>query len=373
MVGYSGGSRIDRYADAILLNIAYHFDGSRPLSSVMEASFYENIDYFETTNFYESMEKDLPANKQYMRYWHGSAAIVRLMHLFTDIRGMYIFQAVVIAVLLAVLVFLLVRNGYRYAALAVMVALTGVAIWFVPFSLEYTWMFVVMLAASAAAVMLTVRNKDVYVPVLFLASGVVACYLDFLTTETVTLTAPLLLILYIRMQKRRADRSDIVLAAGSAVSWLLGFSLMWVSKWMLAHMILQKDVAPYVTANIADKLDGDINGLPSLVVMAAALVRNVRVIFPLEYGTAGIMIVAAAVIAAIWRLYVYGGGRQADIRAVLIYLCVGTVPYIRYIVLHNHSYKHYFFTYRAQAATLLALMFILDKYSAGYKKSGKRR
>ena len=35
------------------------------------------------------------------------------------------------------------------------------------------------------------------------------------------------------------------------------------------------------------------------------------------------------------------------------------VPYARYIILHNHSYIHCFFTYRAQAATVAAAVLII--------------
>ena len=38
---------------------------------------------------------------------------------------------------------------------------------------------------------------------------------------------------------------------------------------------------------------------------------------------------------------------------------LGTVPFLRYLVLANHSFLHAFFTYRAQLATLLAAALIL--------------
>ena len=40
-------------------------------------------------------------------------------------------------------------------------------------------------------------------------------------------------------------------------------------------------------------------------------------------------------------------------------LLVGIIPYIRYLVLANHSYLHCFFTFRAQFATVMALALIL--------------
>lgn len=37
---------------------------------------------------------------------------------------------------------------------------------------------------------------------------------------------------------------------------------------------------------------------------------------------------------------------------ISVLFCIFLVPYIRYLVLHNHSYLHCFFTYRAQMETV---------------------
>ena len=50
-----------------------------------------------------------------------------------------------------------------------------------------------------------------------------------------------------------------------------------------------------------------------------------------------------------------------DKKRVIIYLTIGLIPYIRYFVLHNHAFKHYFFTYRAQAGTVLAIVLVLNE------------
>ena len=36
-------------------------------------------------------------------------------------------------------------------------------------------------------------------------------------------------------------------------------------------------------------------------------------------------------------------------------VCLGMVPYLRYLALSGHSTEHYFFTYRAQLATIMAV------------------
>ena len=57
--------------------------------------------------------------------------------------------------------------------------------------------------------------------------------------------------------------------------------------------------------------------------------------------------------------------KGADKKQILMYVFIGCIPYIRYLVLHNHAYLHNFFTYRAQLATILAMILILEELKVG--------
>lgn len=61
--------------------------------------------------------------------------------------------------------------------------------------------------------------------------------------------------------------------------------------------------------------------------------------------------------------------KNFDGRTVVLCLLVGTVPYLRYAVLENHAYLHYFFTYRAQLVTVTMLLFVT--YEFGLKNLRK--
>lgn len=55
---------------------------------------------------------------------------------------------------------------------------------------------------------------------------------------------------------------------------------------------------------------------------------------------------------AIWFLY-----RKKKIEEVSkILLLIALIPYIRYLVMSNHSYSHYWFTFRAQISSVMALL-----------------
>ena len=57
---------------------------------------------------------------------------------------------------------------------------------------------------------------------------------------------------------------------------------------------------------------------------------------------------------------------------VLLYAVLGLVPYIRFAVLYDHSFFHFFFTYRAQMATILAIS-LITREGVTYEKRNQQR
>ncbi len=354
-------SIIDRYADSILLNIAYNFDPDDSLGSVMRAEYYSNKNYDENVNFINCVAVGNKANTQYIRYWHGAAAIVRATHLFTDIRGMYIINACIMGALTVLLLLVLIWHKLYAGAVGYTIAIAAAGIWYVPFSLEYTWVFLILPAVSVIAVLMTLHRHTHALGILFLISGIVTNFLDFLTSETLTLTVPLLLVIYTSRKIRRdeanttAVKTKISGAVEYCVVWGIGYVGMWVLKWVSAAVILGEDISSTVFGHIAERSFGSTTGEESI---PGALARNFACLFPVGYGGIGAATLIVILLATAYLCFVYrrGGIQPSDI---LIYAAIGLIPYIRYIVLMNHSYIHFFFTYRAQAATVLALAFII--------------
>ena len=92
-------SSIDWYADSLLLNIAYNLDDQNTLESVMWAPFSGYTNQHVSRYLLESARDGLEPTQEYLRYWHGSAVIVRSEHLFLNIRQIYFLHALIIAAL----------------------------------------------------------------------------------------------------------------------------------------------------------------------------------------------------------------------------------------------------------------------------------
>ena len=351
-------SRIDRYADSILLSIAWQFKSDDPLKSVLWTSYYNYPYENENINFKESLEKNYDSNTQYIRYWHGSAAIVRFLHLFLDLKGIYILNGILLFIMALFLVILLFRKGFLPLSLGTALSLLTVSVWFVPFSLEYTWTFLLSLFFSIITVYLEDRGLSRFLGILFLISGMLTSFLDFLTTETLTLTFPLIIALFIRIKKdgccKKEHRRFALL---SAVIWGCSYVFMWAGKWLLTAIALKTNPLPYVQEHIEERISGDI-GLSPIGYIIGSVWRNIRCLFPLGFGSAGVIAAVIIILISSYYCFVYRK-KSFDRAAVLMFLCIALLPYVRYILLTNHSFIHFFFTFRAQAATILSLCICL--------------
>ena len=313
------------------------------------------------TSLRTSVNSHLNAETEYLRYWHGSSAVVRFLHLFLNITQIYWMHAVMIAGLFAVLVIVLLRKRLYAELAAFVLSMVMISIWFVPFCLEYTWIFLCMLISSVLGIKFAEEGKKTQLYYLFLITGMVTVYLDFLSAETLTLVVPLILIL--RVWRKRADnrygcREQWGFFLKSAGLWAIGYVGMWVSKWIIASAVLHENVMPYVKEHISDRIEG-VNPAGSLVgYIVGAIMRNVKCLFPFDYGKTGAIILLAMIVVFI-VLPVAADKvtikNEIDKRIIALYLSIGGIPILRYAVLHSHSWYHASFTYRALAGTVLAL------------------
>lgn len=77
------------YADSILLNMIYCMDTQKPIESTLWAKYYETIYADINNDFIEVVEQQKEPTQQYLRYWHGSMAIVRPLLTILNINQIY--------------------------------------------------------------------------------------------------------------------------------------------------------------------------------------------------------------------------------------------------------------------------------------------
>ena len=377
-------TRIDHYADAILLGIAWQYDKENALRSVLESSYYHLPYQNENKNLLDAVRGDLPANQQYLRYWHGSAGIVRILMSFLDLQQIYLWHGILMGGLFLALLLRLIRRRERALWIGLLVAVIGNACWFVPLSLEYTWVFLILLIQLHLVISRWFPKSWGTRCIFLMISGMVTNYLDFLTCETLTVLVPLLVMLWLERTpdvafakngknasgKPKVPSWRTLLTAGAA--WLIGYAGMFLAKWLLAGLVMGENPFPYVLQHIEERTIGSAGEVGFWQELLMAPLRNISNLFPLDYGILGAVLGGAAILCAFYAAYVY---RRKDYNKGLAarLAAIGAVPYLRYLMMANHSYLHVFFTYRAQFATLLAATLILGEVLDRHVRHGNKK
>lgn len=362
-------SKVDQIADAILLSIAYHIDPEHPLETVLIDRYYRgSLNNSMNESFARSVEEEVAPDTVYLRYWHGSLIFVRPLLMFFSLGQMKIFHGAVIGILLVIIFAMLIRRGYLSEAISFGISMGVVSIWFVPLSLEYTWMFLLALVVSAFAIRFTdsVENEE-RIYLFFLLTGMFTSYLDFLTTETLTLLLPLLLMVRIRSRKGTCLWKT---ALGCCMLWGIGYVVTWVSKWLLVFLVLGINPIPFIQGNFFTHL-GVHDGLGAMEQIIESFQRNLSMLFPFGYGKIGAIVFTVSAAAGIFLLIKNNARIKKNInwQLILLYGMLGLIVYVRYAVIRHHGWFHYFFTYRAQASVILAICFIsLELVELGKKR-----
>ena len=365
----------DNYADVILLNVTWNM-GSDPFVSTLNSAYYDGndgtTDYGENWGFYCALE-GTPPNKDYSRYWHGMAALIRPFMLFTDIDGIKLIGTITAFVLLAVNTALLLKKRQYFAAGALVAALMCVHVWNIGISLEYQPAVLVTLALLPLYILF--EKNDGALSIFAVISGVMIAFFDFLTCETLTILIPLIIVFIMRKQDNRLPefKDCFLLTMKCGTAWFLSYSGAYIVKWSAASLVTGENKFVAALTSVEERLVGEAEELDPVAQFFLAPLANISTLFGgygrVSWGNiAAGLIISAVVLGSVF--YLFRSSEKYDRSFTLIMLILGALPFVRFFVLNNHSYLHEFFTYRALASTILAL-FAMLWYSLEFRPKKK--
>ena len=236
-------------------------------------------------------------------------------------------------------------------------------------SLEYIQVFFVMCIMSILVMRAVWKDKRKRLPYLFFVSGIVVNYLDFLTAETLTLTVPLLLVLWLDRKKAMKERGfEKVLKV--MFYWVAGYALMWAAKWLIAWIALGDGVWGDVGTQMGVRSFKLEEGLSFTQMVSTAVESNVGGLFPLCFGSI-FGLLAAIVVSAMLLVACLKSKQELNWFWIVAMILIGSIPILRGAVTIAHLVRHFFFTYRALAGTVMAFLMIIAN-AIDWKRKGKK-
>lgn len=165
-----------------------------------------------------------------------------------------ILNAVIQALLVVMLLILLAFRNMKRFIIPLIIVLISIFWPIVPLSLQYSNCFYIMVIGSIAALVAPTNprtNTTHYV--LFTVIGAATSFFDLLTYPLVTLGAPLMIAVF----RNASGLSNMI---GSKVflsvlrlslCWALGYGGMWIAKWVIATIVLGRNVIADGLSNAA--------------------------------------------------------------------------------------------------------------------------
>lgn len=353
----------DNFADAILLNIAWDMGSGDPFRSALDTRYYDGndgtADYGENWGLYCAVTGTNAPNTDYTRYWHGMAALIRPLMLVTDVSGIKLIGTISAFLLLAVNAALLARKRQFFAAGALTAAFLCVHMWNIGLSMEYQP--AVMITLAVLPLYIQFENNDGALSILAVISGVMIAFFDFLTAETLTILVPLLVVFIMRKQDGTLPglRGSMLLTLKCGSAWLLSYAGTFLAKWSAASLVTGENKFTAALSSAEVRFVGEAEQLSPVEQFFLAPIANISTLFGghdrVDWGAfAAGLLISAAVFGAVF--YLFRSRDRFDRGFTLTMLIIGALPLVRFLVLNNHSYLHEFFTYRALASTIIALL-----------------
>ena len=346
--------KLDSYTDLLIINTALNKGKSDDESIIIRA--FENSRYSEEKgNQYLSLEDVLKDdsiynNQEYSRYWHGIQTIIRPLLLIFNYEELRFFLLIITNVLLIIATIYIYRNSSIFYAISFILSMLLIGFFIVPISLQYIGIFAIMLISVILINIIYQKKMEKLLPYLFFIVGGITTFMDLLTVPAITLGIPLIVMLLLKTKKQYNLNTlkTILEVIEYSVLWCITYVGIFISKWVIASIVLKKDAITVAINSILYRVNGS-EEYP--ITRFGAICEN----FKFLQNKVLLFLIIIGIIVWIIAL-IKNRKKLKDMKNSIIYIIIALYPYVWYFVFAGHSTIHAWFTFRLQLITIFALL-----------------
>lgn len=288
----------------------------------------------------------------YPRYWHGYLIIVKSLLMAMSYHGIRIVNGVCQFLLLAVVCYLLLKKGrssYIIPWIIGYLMLMPVAL---AKCMEFSPCYYIFTTATVVLLLLQKEHLERFAPFVFLNTGILLAYFDFLSYPIATFGVPS--AIYLTMSAEKSLKSKMADMISNGFFWTLGYAGMWASKWVLASIITGNNVIVDAVNTInfrtsSVSLDGTLH-----FGKIACEALNIKAFLKTPVS----VVMIAFLLYMIYRCSKHGElTRNVIVQTMIPYLTLSLAPIVWYAFATNHSTIHYWFTNKACVVSVVAILF----------------
>lgn len=342
--------QMDNFTDALIMNQMYNIDRKHPVKSAMKMirSSEKGRDWDQPGLLLRKVNGENLEEQHYARYWHGSTFLFRPLFLVMD----FLTLRHILFIVSSILIVLLLCAYYPRAGLMKTIALALGFLLTYGFVMQFSMQFFPVLALTVIGSLLVVKHKEsANFGLLFFVISSLTCYFDLLTTPLLTLGIPLTVMLSLKREDEFSFKDNLIEISKLILLWGLGFALTFGTKWALASLILGQNIFSDAYEVSLYRMEAE------QFTRWEALTKNFGMLNLWMISIAAVVLLLLSIINRLKISY----------KKVILFLIIGLMPYVWYLLLANHSYLHWWFTYRLQAITVVCLLFMFCNGSSAIK------
>jgi len=308
--------------------------------------------------------------REYSRYWHGYLVYLKPLLMCMSWKHVEVFLVVFQAALLLAALILAWRRKRAFLGLGILCTflfMKPLQIWF-SLTLSDCW----SIAMAAVIVLLLFYDrieKKNWQEEVFLLTGILTAYIDFLTYPIVTLGVPLCVWLVMSMGAKEWRR-QLCRTFWNCVCWAVGYVGMWGMKWVVAELTCHSGTLRNAAWAVIFRTS-PLDGYSSFFSGVSRAVRDVMLKYDaVAYKVAFGLLVLLTLVAVVWCLL---KARSASWGVTVGCLAVVALfPFGWLVFAQNHTAIHRDYTFRIFGVTVMALWCIMISSVLTIRKSGHK-
>ncbi|MBP5675059.1 glycosyltransferase [Candidatus Saccharibacteria bacterium] len=330
--------RFEKYGDMRNYAMIFTTNENDPIRSAVEMNYPSACDILTACN--TVLSEPITRLTSYNRYWQGQSSAIHYVTPFMSLKPAITFFTILFVILLLYTLYKVFIED-KVLSFALFIGLLAINISFVTRSLQFLPVMYLMLITILLVLRARKKNPK-NLDIIFLISGVLTCYFDFLTCETVTLTVPLIVYVYLEIKAgKKVPLKKLILYSAL---WLAGYGLAFALKWFISFLFMGPESFSDTMAHMTSHtVKGSIFEKVSLTVTT-----TLSNLLPFAFVDNGG--VYALIFILICLIYTIFEDRK---RLALYAICL--VPVARFTVVNGHSLLLNYFTYRALICIVIVI------------------
>lgn len=347
----------DNDTDTLMINNAYSMDPNNTLESALlgrrnylpekqqtvyqdmyvESNMQTEENYVIQDQLIRTVNNNISESFEYARYWHGYVAFLRPLLIFLNFNEIRALSTGLLAFLaLIALMLLYKRIKFKYC-FVIILALLCSEYFIMGFTLQGLMTFVISMIST---IIICIRfDKIKNIGLYFFSIGMVTCYFDLLTHPIITLGIPMIIYLLIKQEKGKISLKEAIkIIVKNTLLWGMGWIITNLTKWIIVDILYNRNL---IYKSIMQFIFRSLGTSEENLAWYMGLSNNWNWAFRHT-----LMFFSTLIFYVIYTLIRNYKNITINVKQAIPYLIISFMPIAWFMVMVNHTWFHFWFTWR---------------------------